>query len=460
MQLLILVISMASFGSVCAACFKLVGWRRSPLVLGWLTGVFLSSIYLPWLSLKSQDSALIFCVVSVSCSLFVRRIWRSDRIDTSPRKPGVPLFHQGIWAQMAMPLGAFAVAVPYVLFLIYSHYQVPTFAWDTLWYWAPLAIDLSNGGALPQSGHPSFGAYGLAYFSKMPNVPANGLLLVVQATCGAVSVSLLTRGGNIFTKNLLGLYLCLSMPMFFQVYFNIGYFDVHVATCLLVSLIILIDLRHQANSSASFFGALLIALLLSTALLLKTTALIPVTCFLCVALVAFLKRRTFLLISAVIALVILCYFNRGFYFSILGREFSLDWDRNPVMIVPGLWGEVLHDASVGDVLNNFLAAFFVNQSYSLVFLALFFVLFFRTLKRENGGDPRLLMSFSLVFVELVLQTTVPYFYDHAAVDTRFTRSMLIVPLISIALFVDEVLCIERVSNKTIDQAQKFKERAA
>lgn len=401
-----------------------------------------------------------FCIFSVGCSLYTRKTWWKNRIDKSSGWKKVCQPHKSRRLERSISLGAFTVAMPYILFLAYSHYQVPTFAWDTLWYWAPLAIDLLEGSALPQSGHPSFGAYGLAYFSHLSNGPTQGLLTFIQTTCGVAAVLLLSRCDDIAKITSATVVLCMSMPMFFQVYFNIGYFDLHVAVCMLIALIILMELTSETSLSQSLFGGLIVLALLGTALILKTTALIPVTCFLCVTFLVFTRRRTILLAGGITAPVIFFYLDRGFYLSILGREFSVDWERNPVMIVPGLWGGIFHDASLSDVVHNFEKAFFLNQSYSLTLIALCLVLFFRQSKRALAGDPRILMLLSLVVVEFALQATVPYFYENATADTRFTRSILIVPLISIALVVETILSEDSFSKRMVYQAQKLSARMA
>lgn len=324
----------------------------------------------------------------------------------------------------------------------YLALMAPLWAWDSLWYWAQLARELLQGGSLPSAGHPSYGAYSLAMAAHLQRycsgLSAQLLWLMYWATC-AFSVSVYEDSNSLDLRVLISLAFFASTPQISQALFSVGYFDMHLALCAYLCLVLINRFEGARAITTKALDSAIIIGLIAIGCLIKTTFLLLATILLfCWVTKISPRTASFLgLIAAPISVVFI--FRFGLYFEISGREFSIDWERNPHLMIPGLWTNLDGDASYAEIGDSFMTALFRNASLSLLPLTAAIVLFSEFRARLSKIDLRILFSLVFLACDWLLQAVVPYFFESAQADTRYTRSLIYILLPLISYTIDKII---------------------
>lgn len=427
--------SVVIFGSILCWLAKPCSGENRSTILGWVIWTVTASLAVPWLVVAPWTTIQHFIVIAIV--LFPLDWVRNVKITS------VPWMRGNDASLLSVNLGRFFLTITIIVGVvtwassIYIYIGTPLFAWDSLWFWAPQAINVLEFQTLDTRGHPSFGVYSLATASnigRLYNLPVTNWLWVFNGLLATFAVGLSAKHGSLAFRVGIAAVLLGTMPFYANVISSIGYFDLHLATCTLLILTVmreLGELQQGAPKTILVFGLFsTVAISLS----LKSSAMTPLLACALSAIWLFLPRKIFLIAASIGIPIILSALYFGFEISILGREASLDWGRSPTLMAPGLWQDFPKYSSLLNVFKNYFTALLVNQSFSTIFLAFFFIA--TTTASNIKSDIRFIFLVAFFLLEIILQVLIPYFFDHASIDTRFTRSLLPPGLVALSLIID------------------------
>lgn len=334
-----------------------------------------------------------------------------------------------------------SIVVLMLLSVVYLAVATPVWGWDALWYWVEVAQQVLRGGTLPTEGHGSLGVYTLTAAAPMgehAGVPTAQLLWLLVWMATAYSVCLYDNLAAYPLKLVIAVCLFLTTPLLTQALFSVGYFDVHMALCSYLSLVYInrLKLSHgritRALEIAMALGLIVIGCTLKTTFLLLGAIL--GFCWL-VQIAPRVSAIVAIIAVPAAAAVVLEY---GLHIEAFGKTLSLDWDRHPQLMMPGLWTSFDNPDDASRIAINFLDAILRNASFSLLPLTFILCFFIPARNGKPRIDLRVLFTCLYLLSEVVLQMFVPYFYEGSSDDTRFSR-MLVVILIPLASYVTDKL---------------------